>query len=92
MNEQPSCVKVGNPQIEDCRARDIWLELYADFARRRKVRAFFIKENDCFGMMIDLSLRPFALRSYMLKMPSIFELFFPEHKYASDCRQEVFVY
>jgi hypothetical protein len=26
-----------------------------------------------FGMMIDLSIRPFALRSFMLKVPGVFE-------------------
>ncbi|KAL4860801.1 hypothetical protein BDV12DRAFT_181099 [Aspergillus spectabilis] len=37
-NEQPTCdMNPATGQEDDCRARDIWLEFYADFATRRKV-------------------------------------------------------
>ncbi|KAL3470974.1 nucleotide-diphospho-sugar transferase [Aspergillus californicus] len=36
--EQPTCdMNPATGQEDDCRARDIWLEFYADFATRRKV-------------------------------------------------------
>jgi hypothetical protein len=87
MNEQPACVSVGSSQFDDCRARDIWLELYADFARRRKVRASLLEWNN-FGMTVDLPTRSFALWSFMLKRPSIPKPLSAENRYTSNNNKE----
>jgi len=36
--KQPKCERNEATGKEDCRVRDIWLDLYADFRRRRQVR------------------------------------------------------
>ena len=44
-NMKPRCV--GHPgENQDCRARDIWLELYRDFGERRKVSPRFMCERE----------------------------------------------
>lgn len=46
---KPRCHWHGNPEREDCRNQEVWVELYTDFARRREVS----RDLACASLRVD---------------------------------------